>query len=532
MQEDSLAKPQIQTLCLMVLAAAAVTLMIYWLRPVLVPLVVAVFVVNALGPILNALEQQLGVSRVVAAAIAFLVGLALLVLFGCAICVSVIDLSRNSENYLARIEELVLRAENAIPPRLFGPRNVDNEARPDGSRPRPGDAAEVPDDGQLPLLDATQGNVPAGAKLPAAKPAAASGGARGSQTGSRKVEGDDDVSDSTGDHQVVQKPALESAESPGAESPGAESPGAESPGAESPGAEDPVAGSPGAEAEVGEVVTTRSVSPRLTLASAENEDASAADLLIAPPRTTNEPKSDRVAKPPSTEAPSRFDQFVQAFLRDGISRLSQTMLQLASTSLVVLIYVFFLLIGTSEARISHPTWCEIEEQMRSYMALKAVISLFTGAAFGFTLYLFGVPMALTFGVLAFLLNFVPNIGPIVASLLPIPLIVLDPSGHVGWMAAVIFCTALIQFVSGNVVEPKLMGESSDLHPVTVLVALMFWGMMWGIVGMFLATPITAAMRIVFQRFDSTRMIAEIMSGRWPDPEETDGQSDNPLASAP
>ena len=81
------------------------------------------------------------------------------------------------------------------------------------------------------------------------------------------------------------------------------------------------------------------------------------------------------------------------------------------------------------------------------------------------------------------------------------------------MASVIAVTAMIQLVSGNLVEPKIMGESSDLHPVTILLALMFWGVMWGVIGMFLATPITAAIKIVFERLDQTRPIADLMAGR-------------------
>jgi AI-2 transport protein TqsA len=61
-----------------------------------------------------------------------------------------------------------------------------------------------------------------------------------------------------------------------------------------------------------------------------------------------------------------------------------------------------------------------------------------------------------------------------------------------------------------------MGNSSDLHPVTMLLALMFWGMMWGVIGMFLATPITAAVKIVLERIDQTRPIASLMAGRFGD----------------
>ncbi len=127
-------------------------------------------------------------------------------------------------------------------------------------------------------------------------------------------------------------------------------------------------------------------------------------------------------------------------------------------------------------------------------------------------------MAFTFGVLAFLLNFIPNIGPIVASLLPIPLIVLAPDGTIVWMVAAISVSCMIQVISGNLIEPKIMGDSSDLHPVTILVALMFWGMMWGIIGMFLATPVTAALKIMLDRIEPTKPIANLMAGRWPQDE--------------
>jgi AI-2 transport protein TqsA len=210
---------------------------------------------------------------------------------------------------------------------------------------------------------------------------------------------------------------------------------------------------------------------------------------------------------------------VDSLLRQGIASLSQTLVGLVSTSILVLIYVFFLLIGTPAVAQS-PTIREIDTQVRSYLSLKTVISIFTGLAFGFALRLFGVPMAFTFGVLAFLLNFVPNVGPLVASLLPIPLIVLDPTGDVVWMVSAITVICLIQMISGNLVEPKIMGDSSDLHPVAILLALMFWGMMWGVIGMFLATPITAAMKIMLDRFESTRWISNLMAGRWEEAEPT------------
>ena len=208
---------------------------------------------------------------------------------------------------------------------------------------------------------------------------------------------------------------------------------------------------------------------------------------------------------------------VDSFLRDGLTRLSSELFSLVATSIIVLIYVFFLLLGSVEVRGTTAPIRQIDSQVRAYLSLKTVISMITGAAFGITLWLFGVPMSLTFGVLAFLLNYIPNVGPLVATVLPIPFILLDPDGSLIWMIAAIGATSAIQVISGNVVEPRVMGKSSDLHPVVILLALMFWGMMWGITGMFLATPITAGIKIVLESFESTQPLAQLMAGRWGKP---------------
>jgi len=356
---------RIQTACLLTLVAVAITFSVYWLRPVLVPLVVAFFVVSGITPVLSALEKRLGVTRIVAAALTFLTGVIVLILFGCSIWVSMIDLSTNAQAYRQRVRHLVDRIESQLPSRLSFTNSI--HATP------------------------------------------------------------------------------------------------------------PPAQTESADADAAHSVSATAISP-----SQGSDNAS---------------------------------QFVDQMVRDGISVLTQAFLSLVSTSAVVLIYVFFLLIGTPS--ISHsPTLSEMDRQIRSYLSLKTVISIFTGVLFGLALKLFGVPMAFTFGMLAFLLNFVPNVGPIVASLLPIPLIILDPSGNIGWMVATITVICTIQLISGNLVEPKIMGNSSDLHPVTILVGLMFWGMMWGIIGMFLATPIMAALKIMLGRIASTQPIADLMAGRW------------------
>jgi AI-2 transport protein TqsA len=80
----------------------------------------------------------------------------------------------------------------------------------------------------------------------------------------------------------------------------------------------------------------------------------------------------------------------------------------------------------------------------------------------------------------------------------------------------------IQFFVGNVMEPRMLGDSMDLHPVTILLSLIFWGMIWGVVGALLATPITAVIRILLEKGELTRPVAQLMAGR-------SGGGDSPAA---
>ncbi len=413
---------RVQTACLLVLVAVCITFSVYWLRPVLVPLVVAFFVVSGISPVLSVLEKRLGVTRIVAAGLTFLAGVIVLIIFGCSIWVSMIDLSTNAQAYRNRVSTIVNRVESYLPQRLSF---RDSITPMDSGAPTP--------------TESSQQSVTRPTEDTSSTPTA-------SQT-SRAGTNDTDRESGSG------YPAN------------------------------------------GKKTSGKAAAPTQKRAGMN------ADITGTTKKEKAKPRSEKASK------------FVDQMVTYGITTLSQAFVSLVSTSVVVLIYVFFLLIGTPS--ISHsPTLSEVDQQIRSYLSLKTVISIFTGIVFGLALRMFGVPMAFTFGVLAFLLNFVPNVGPIVASLLPIPLIILDPEGSVGWMAATITVICTIQLISGNVVEPKIMGNSSDLHPVTILVGLMFWGMMWGVIGMFLATPIMAALKIILGRIPGTSSIADLMAGRW------------------
>jgi AI-2 transport protein TqsA len=193
-------------------------------------------------------------------------------------------------------------------------------------------------------------------------------------------------------------------------------------------------------------------------------------------------------------------------------------MSLFSNGIMVLIFVIFLLVGRKPYQHGTGIYEEMNLKIRRYILTKFSTSAATGILTGVILAIFGLDLALVFGVMAFLLNFIPSIGSIVATLLPLPMAIVQFDSWVT-IAGVIAVPGAVQMTIGNVIEPKIMGEGLDLHPVTILLALVLWGLLWGVVGMLLAAPITAVWRIILARFETTRPIAELLGGRLPDFEE-------------
>jgi len=178
---------------------------------------------------------------------------------------------------------------------------------------------------------------------------------------------------------------------------------------------------------------------------------------------------------------------------------------------LVVIMTLFLLVGSTGAKKSQ-TWENINNQVKKYIFVKFITSAFTGIIAGSIYWFLGLDLAMIFGTLTFLLNFIPTFGSIVAILLPLPVAFLqfdDPA----IIIMVIILPSIVHMIIGNVIEPKMFGQAFDLHPVTIIVALISWGMLWGITGMLLAAPLTAIMRVSFNHFDTTRPFALLLSGK-------------------
>lgn len=152
----------------------------------------------------------------------------------------------------------------------------------------------------------------------------------------------------------------------------------------------------------------------------------------------------------------------------------------------------------------------IEESIRSYIWEKTAISLITGAVSYVILLIMNVDYAFLWSFLIFVLNFIPYIGPLFSSLLPAIFAVLI-TGNLMQFVYVFAAMEGVQIILGNFVEPKMMGKGTNMGPITVIVALAFWGMLWGMVGMILAVPVTAVTVIICSQIPSTRFIAILLS---------------------
>ncbi len=211
---------------------------------------------------------------------------------------------------------------------------------------------------------------------------------------------------------------------------------------------------------------------------------------------------------------ARISGELESRLPGIITQAAGTVSALLSSGFLIVIFVVFLLVGRNPRERRIDIYAEIEATIRGYIATKTAISAVAGVLVWLILWSLGLRMALLFGLLAFLLNYIPNIGSIIATVLPIPIAATqfqDP-----WMIlAVVSLPGVVHITIGNFIEPRLMGRGLELHPVTVLLALAFWGLLWGVIGMVLAVPIVATLRIVLGRFATTRSLGNLLAGRLP-----------------
>jgi AI-2 transport protein TqsA len=170
----------------------------------------------------------------------------------------------------------------------------------------------------------------------------------------------------------------------------------------------------------------------------------------------------------------------------------------------------------------------INKSVMRYLWVKTLVSLVVGGSFALILGLSGVDFFVLWGIIAFLLNFIPYIGSIIATIFPAMMALVQFSPL--WALVLLGALIAVQFSIGNFVEPKIMGRELNLSPLVVLISLAFWGWLWGFVGMVLAIPITATIKIVMEHIPATRNLARFMSDVLEPPGETAGDRRGPLVS--
>ena len=197
---------------------------------------------------------------------------------------------------------------------------------------------------------------------------------------------------------------------------------------------------------------------------------------------------------------------------------------LANSMLIILMVLFLMVESTSLpeklrsiSRNPDKTLGDLAAFMASvnhYLVIKAVMSLITGLAIALYLVILGVDFAIIWGSLAFFMNFVPYIGSIIAAIPAVTLALLDAGPVIALSVAAGFVA--VNIVVGNVLEPRYMGKGLGLSTLVVFLSLLFWGWIFGPVGMFLSTPLTMIVKIALENDPRSRWISVLLSAQAPD----------------
>lgn len=190
---------------------------------------------------------------------------------------------------------------------------------------------------------------------------------------------------------------------------------------------------------------------------------------------------------------------------------------LTNASLIFITVIFILLESSSfpsklRATLNHPEKLDYFDNfihsVRRYMSIKTMVSIATGVLMAIWLAFLGVDFFILWGLLAFLLNYVPNIGSIIAAVPAVLLALIQLGTGSALLTGIGYL--VVNLVIGNVVEPKVMGQGLGLSTLVVFLSLVFWGWILGPVGMLLSVPLTMTLKIALDSNEETRWIAYLL----------------------
>ncbi|MCD4829009.1 MAG: AI-2E family transporter [Candidatus Cloacimonetes bacterium] len=215
-----------------------------------------------------------------------------------------------------------------------------------------------------------------------------------------------------------------------------------------------------------------------------------------------------------------FDRFrLQDRVQGTLGTFADFLLKLGTT----IVFMVFIVAGrerllvriyktmtNKEQEHSQNIFIQIEEQIIKYLFTKSLVSLATALVGMFFVWLFGVEFVIVSGLLLFILNFIPNIGSIIASAFPI--IVCFFQYGLSWRLVGLAVTLILtQAAFGTLIEPRLVGSKLNLAPIVILISLIFWAWVWGPVGMVLAVPFAAVLAIFAREFESLKLLSALLS---------------------
>ena len=181
---------------------------------------------------------------------------------------------------------------------------------------------------------------------------------------------------------------------------------------------------------------------------------------------------------------------------------------------LMLITLFLIFIFMGKATDDKPPLVgNIQKQIAFYLLVKIFVSLLAAVCTWVVLASVKTELASMLAVLTFVLNFIPNVGPFISTALPLPVLFLQYGFD--WRMVLVLCLlTAVHFIIGNVLETKWLGKGMDLDPIVVLACLIFWALVWGIMGALLAVPLTAIIKMLFERSEATRPLANLLAGKY------------------
>jgi len=180
--------------------------------------------------------------------------------------------------------------------------------------------------------------------------------------------------------------------------------------------------------------------------------------------------------------------------------------------LLICLFVIFMFMGSAAKKSDFAGG--VEKHIARYLAVKIFVSLTTAALTWIVLASLGCELAFMLAFVTFMLNFIPTIGPVISTCLPLPILFLQYG--LDWHIAVaLLLLSAIHFTVGSIFEAKWLGTRMEMSPVVVILSLIFWALVWGVMGALLAVPMTAILKMVLEHSEPTKPFAEILEGKMP-----------------